>query len=84
MYFFIKEEGGKVIGTLKSLAYNPSPIPTGELQVPLTLTFLCTQKFISDAIEEFVENFYSFTYAGTVAGEDEDTDALNQSALKNP
>ena len=25
-------------------------------------------------MEEFVENFYSFTYTGIVAGEDEDTD----------
>ena len=28
-------------------------------------------------MEEFVENFYSFTYMGIVAGEDEDTDDEN-------
>ena len=77
VYFFIKEEGGKVIGTLKSLAYKPSPIPSGGLEVPLTLTFLCPKKVILDEMEEFVENFYSFTYTGIVAGEDEDTDDEN-------
>ena len=30
--------------------------------------------YILDAMEELVENFYSFTYTGIVAGEDEDTD----------
>ena len=39
VYFFIKEENGKVFGTLKSLKYNASPIRSGGFEVPLSLTF---------------------------------------------
>ena len=39
VYFFIKEENGKVFGRLKSLKYKMSPIPSGGLEVPLSLTF---------------------------------------------
>ena len=39
VYFFVKEENGKVFGRLKSLKYKISPIPSGGLEVPLSLTF---------------------------------------------
>ena len=39
VYFFIKEENGIYIGTLKSIKYKVSPIPSGGLKVPLSLTF---------------------------------------------
>ena len=39
VYFFIKQEGGRVYGKLKSLKYKPSPIPSGGLEVPLLLKF---------------------------------------------
>ena len=34
VYFFIKEENGKFFGTLKSLKYKASPIPSGRLEFP--------------------------------------------------
>lgn len=45
VYFLIKEEKGKVFGTVKA---------------PLSLTFSCNEKWVIDTVEEFVENFYSF------------------------
>ena len=42
--FFIKEEKGKVFGTLKSLKYKASSTPSGGLEVPLSLTFSCKEK----------------------------------------
>ena len=42
--FFIKEKKRKVFGTLKLLKYKVSPIPSGVLQVLLSLTFLCNEK----------------------------------------
>lgn len=45
VYFLIKEEKGKVFGTVKA---------------PLSLTFSCKEKWVTDTVEEFVENFYSF------------------------
>ena len=35
VYFFIKQEDGRVYGKLKSLKHKPSPIPSGGLKVPL-------------------------------------------------
>ena len=61
-YFFIKEENGKVFETLKSLKYKTSPISSGGLEVPLSLTFSCKEKWVVDTMEEFVQNFYTFEY----------------------
>ena len=60
VYFFIKEENGNVSGTLKSLKYKPSPIPSGGLEVPLLLKFSAKDKWVVDTMEEFVLNFYSY------------------------
>ena len=51
VYFFIKEENGKVFGTLKVL---------------LSLTFSCKEKWVIDTVEEFIENFNSFEYSGNL------------------
>ena len=37
IYFFVKEENGKGFGTLNLLKYKASPIPSGGLEVPLSL-----------------------------------------------
>ena len=63
-----------MIGTLKSLNYKPSPIPSGGLEVPLFLKFKCDKKWVLDTMEEFVDNFYSFKYSGNVVDEDADDD----------
>ena len=36
VYFFIKEENGKAFGTLESLKYKASPMPSRGLEVPLS------------------------------------------------
>ena len=72
VYFFIKQEGGRVYGKLKSLKYKPSPIPAGGLEVPLLLKFEAQEKWVTDAMEEFVENFYSFDFAGDLVVDNDD------------
>lgn len=37
---FIKEKDEKVFGTLKWPKYKASPIPSGDLEAPLSLKFL--------------------------------------------
>ena len=37
--FFLKEENGKIEGSVHSTQYRYSPIPAGELEIPLMLTF---------------------------------------------
>ena len=39
VYFFLKEEGGKVEGFVFSTKHRPSPIPAGGLEIPLLLRF---------------------------------------------
>ena len=74
VYFFIKQESGNVSGTLKSLKYKPSPIPSGGLEVPLLLKFSARDKWVVDTMEEFVLNFYSYEYTGNFSIDDNEDD----------
>ena len=72
------QEGGKVNGKLNSLKYKASPIPSGGLEVPLSLKFKCDEKWVLDAMEEFVDNFYSCDFAGNLVNdEDEDDESVD-------
>ena len=73
VHFFIKTEGGKIIGHVKSLTYRPSPIPSGCLEIPLTFT--CDDKFTLDLMNGFVKSLYDWNYTGLVQdSNDEDDD----------
>ena len=79
VYFFIKEEHGKVFGTLKLLKYEASSTPFEGLEVPLPLTFSRKEKWVADTMEKFIQNFYTFEYSGnqsvdTRDSEDEEKD----------
>ena len=74
LIFFVKEENGKVFGTLKLLKYKASPIPSGGLEVPLSLTFLCKEKRVVDTVEEFTQNFYTFEYIGNQSVDTSDSE----------
>ena len=75
VHFFIKTEGGKVIGQVKSLTYRPSPIPSGCLEIPLQLTFTCDDKFTLDLMNGFVKSLNDWNYTGLVQdSNDEDDD----------
>ena len=71
VYFFIRQEGGRVYGKLKSLKYKPSLIPSGGLEVSLLLKFASQDKWVTDAMDEFVKNFHSFDFAGDLVVNDE-------------
>ena len=74
VHFFIKEENGKDFGTLKLLKYKASPIPSGGLEVPLSLTFLCKEKWVVETMEEFIQNFYTFQYSGNQSVDTSDSE----------
>ena len=38
-YFYIKEERGRIDGSVLSKCYRPSPISSGGLEIPLMMTF---------------------------------------------
>ena len=56
LHFFIKIEGGKVIGHVKSLTYKLSSIPSGGLEIPLQLTFTCDDKLTLNLMNRFVKS----------------------------
>ena len=63
---------------MNSLKYKASPIPSGGLEVPLSLKFKCDEKWVLDAMEEFVDNFYSYDFAGNLINdEDEDDESVD-------
>ena len=77
VYFFVKEENGKVFGTLQSLKYKTSPIPSGRLEIPFLSTFSCKEKWVVHTIEEFIQNFCGCRgnqSVGTIDSEDEEED----------
>ena len=66
IYFFIKKENRKITGTVKSLNYKPSPIPSGGPEIPLQLTFSCPVEWIQDKMEDFIDDFYSYGFTGII------------------
>ena len=73
--FFIKIEGGKVIGHAKSLTYRLLPIPSGILEIPLQLTFKCDDKLTLDLMNGFLKSLYDWNYTGLIQdNNDEDDD----------
>ena len=77
VYYFIKQDGGKVYGKLKLLECKPSPIPSGGLEVPLLLKFESQGKWVKVTMERFVENFYSFSFTGDLVVNDEDDEEID-------
>lgn len=62
VYFFIKEEAGKVYGSVLSTNYRPSPIPAGGLEIPLTLHFQCNKYITHSKMIGFVTKLYSYEF----------------------
>ena len=77
VYFFIKQEGDRIYGKLKSLKYKRFPVPSGGLEVPLLLKCESQGKWVTDTMEHFVENFYSFDFAVDLVITDEDEEEID-------
>ena len=66
IYFFIKDQNEKLFVTWKSLKYKVTPVHSGGLEVPLSMTFSCKKKWVMDVMEKFVTNVYSFEYSRNI------------------
>ena len=66
VHFFIKTEGGKVNGHVKSLTYRSSPIPAGGFEILLQLTFSCNQEKTLDIMRGFLNSLHDWSYTGLV------------------
>ena len=74
IFFFLKEENGKVDGFLYSTQYQPSPVPAGGLEIPLKLTLESPNFITHQKMQDFKTNLYSHDYEAKVKT-DEDDDA---------
>lgn len=72
VYFFLKEENGKVDGLVYSTKYRPSPIPAGGLEIPLLLNFNSTRYITHIKMKGFVTSLYSYDYEPEKSNDDED------------
>ena len=70
VYFFIKTEGGSVNGNVLSVKYQPSPIPSGGLEIPLMLTFKCTKSITFLKMKKFISELYDYKYTGEAKSEE--------------
>ena len=66
IYFFIKKEGERISGNVKSLNYKPSPIPSEDLEVPLLLTFSCPKEWVRNKMKDFINDFYPYDFTGII------------------
>ena len=62
VFFFLKEENGRIEGTVHSTKYRPSPIPAGGLEIPLMLTFKSTRFVTHQKMKDFMTSLYSYEY----------------------
>ena len=60
VHFFIKAEGGKVIGHIKSLTYRPSFILSRGLEILLQVAYTCDDKLTPDLMNAFVKSLYDW------------------------
>ena len=74
VYFFIKSEDGSVNGTVISTKYRTSLIPAGGLEIPLLLTFSCSEVTNVGKIKTFVQTLYDYNFNGTVIEEENSDD----------
>ena len=56
IFFFLKEENGKVDGFVYSLQNQPSPVLAGELEIPLKLTFISLSFITYQKMKYFITN----------------------------
>ena len=78
VFFFLKEENGRVEGTVHSTKNRPSPIPAGGLEIPLMLTFKSTRFVTHQKMKDFMTSLYSYEYEPQeINSKDEENDDIN-------
>ena len=78
VFFFLKEENGRIEGTVHSTTYWPSPVPAGGLEIPLMLTFKSTRFVTHQKMKDFMTSLYSYEYEPQeINSKDEENDDIN-------
>ena len=57
-------------GLVKSLTYRPSPVLSGDLEIPLQLTFTSDKGETLDIMKCFMDSVYDWDYAGLMVNQE--------------
>ena len=78
VFFLLKEENGRIEGTVHSTKYRPFPVPAGGLEIPLMLTFKSTRFVTHQKMKDFMTSLYSYEYEPQeINSKDEENDDIN-------
>ena len=61
-YFYIKEEGGLIDGSVLSTRYHPSPISGARLEIPFMITFRSSRYITDQKMKGFMTKLYCFDH----------------------
>ena len=61
-YFYIKEEGGLIDGSVLSTRYHPSPISGARLEIPFMITFRSSRYITDQKMNGFMTKLYCFDH----------------------
>ena len=74
-YFYIKEEWGRIDGSVLSTCYRPSSIPSGRLEIPLMMTFRSPMYFIRQKKKDFMAKLYCYDHKPVTENVELDSDS---------
>ena len=74
-YFYIKEEGGRIDGSVLSTCYRPSPIPSGGLEISLMMTFKSPRYITHQKMKDFMTKLYCYNHKPVTENVELDSDS---------
>ena len=74
-YFYIKEEGGHIDGSVLSTRYRPSSIPSGGLEIPLMMTFRSPRSITHQQMKDFMTKLYCYDHKPVTENVESDSDS---------
>ena len=74
-YFYIKEEGGRIDGSVLSTRYRPSPILIGALEIPLMMTFRSPKYITYQKMKDFMTKRYCYDHKPVTENVESDSDS---------
>ena len=74
-YFYIKEEGGRIDGSVLSTRYRPSPIPSGGLEIPLMMTFRSPRYITHQKMKDFMTKLSCYDHKLVTENVESDSDS---------
>ena len=78
-YYFIKNEGGRVDGSVLS---TTSPIPSGGLEIPLILTFRSVRFVTHERMKQFMTKLYNYDHKQSDYAENVDSGGAKKEKKK--